>query len=222
MFNSTTLHEREKQFDRFVRDGAHPCAMARAVMSNGSARFGIYGRLGTRAAASAVCRDLVESLAKPPAAGLPWSFVAFFEDCAFGDERSFENALWAQLQAMHDIDSMRFDWDASVNADPEDPGFSFSIGGRAWYVIGLHPASSRKARRFDGVALVFNPHVQFEQLRAAGKYETVKNRIRQRDVALQGTVNPMLADHGQSSEARQYSGRALEAGWKCPFSPRTH
>ncbi|MEP6902345.1 MAG: YqcI/YcgG family protein, partial [Actinomycetota bacterium] len=29
--------------------------------------------------------------------------------------------------------------------------------------------------------------------------------------------NPNLSDFGTQSEARQYSGRAVEHEWKCPF-----
>ena len=39
-------------------------------------------------------------------------------------------------------------------------------------------------------------------------------------MSLQGTINPNLADFGDASEARQYSGRAVEANWTCPFRPR--
>ena len=35
-----------------------------------------------------------------------------------------------------------------------------------------------------------------------------------RDEALAGSRNPMLARHGRSSEARQYSGRAVDANWR--------
>jgi FPC/CPF motif-containing protein YcgG len=42
--------------------------------------------------------------------------------------------------------------------------------------------------------------------------------VRERDVALQGSTNPNLADFGQASEARQYSGRATEVAWQCPFA----
>jgi hypothetical protein len=34
---------------------------------------------------------------------------------------------------------------------------------------------------------------------------------------LQGSINPNLSDFGVHSEARQYSGRAVEDAWKCPF-----
>jgi FPC/CPF motif-containing protein YcgG len=38
-----------------------------------------------------------------------------------------------------------------------------------------------------------------------------------RDLRLQGSLNPNLSDFGKKSDARQYSGRAVEANWKCPF-----
>ena len=46
--------------------------------------------------------------------------------------------------------------------------------------------------------------------------------ILERDRELAGDINPMLARHGESSEARQYSGRAVDDGWTCPFrDPRS-
>ena len=48
----------------------------------------------------------------------------------------------------------------------------------------------------------------------------MKERIRQRDVALQGFPNPELQDHGHDAQARQYSGRHhKEAVWIPPFDP---
>jgi FPC/CPF motif-containing protein YcgG len=68
--------------------------------------------------------------------------------------------------------------------------------------------------------MVFNLHDQFEQLRATGRYDRLRETISARDIALAGSANPMLAPHGAASAARQYSGRAVEAGWTCPFSGR--
>jgi hypothetical protein len=45
----------------------------------------------------------------------------------------------------------------------------------------------------------------------------MQQTIRRRDIALQGSTNPMLSDFGEQSEARQYSGRAVDAGWSPPF-----
>ena len=36
----------------------------------------------------------------------------------------------------------------------------------------------------------------------------MRESILERDVSLAGTLNPMLARHGEASQARQYSGRA--------------
>jgi hypothetical protein len=85
----------------------------------------------------------------------------------------------------------------------------------------LHPGASRPARRFVRPALVFNLHDQFEQLRAQGRYEKLRASIVERDIALAGAPNPMLARHGSISEARQYSGRMVEQDWTCPFSGRS-
>ena len=147
------------------------------------------------------------------------TFVAIFERPRNTDEIAFENLFWKQLRALHAYDAAHFDWDASVRSDPADPHFSFSFGGQALYVIGLHANSSREARRFPWPALVFNPHEQFERLRADGKWKRMQETIRSRDLELQGSINPMLSDFGEQSEARQYSGRAVEDNWQAPFQP---
>ena len=67
--------------------------------------------------------------------------------------------------------------------------------------------------------IVFNLHEQFVELRATGKFDGVRDKVQARDEQLQGTVNPMSADFGARSEAAQYSGRAVEREWVCPFSP---
>ena len=64
---------------------------------------------------------------------------------------------------------------------------------------------------------MFNPRAQFDRLKAEGRFDRMRDLVRERDVALQGSVNPNLADFGQASEARQYSGRATEPTWECPF-----
>lgn len=85
-------------------------------------------------------------------------------------------------------------------------------------MVGLHPGASRRARRHKIPALIFNLHDQFEQLRAQGRYEPLRRSILDRDVALAGSINPMLARHGSMSEARQYSGRVVGDVWTCPFA----
>ena len=149
------------------------------------------------------------------------TLVVIFEHSPVVSEREFEAALWARVQSLADKDDWKgFPVDDTVSADPDSPHFSLSFGGKAFFVVGLHPAASRPARRFDHPALVFNLHDQFEQLRAEGRYEKLRASILDRDVALAGSENPMLARHGEISEARQYSGRPVEGDWECPYSRR--
>jgi FPC/CPF motif-containing protein YcgG len=66
--------------------------------------------------------------------------------------------------------------------------------------------------------LVFNLHEQFERMRSDGRYQRMRDTIRRRDTELQGFLNPMVSDHGDTSEARQYAGRAVPADWSPPFT----
>jgi FPC/CPF motif-containing protein YcgG len=147
------------------------------------------------------------------------SLVVHFPDSPRMDELAFEGHLFNRLQGIHEADRERFAWDPSVSADPSSPQFSMSVGGKSFYVIGLHPGASRAARRLPHPALVFNLHAQFEYLRERGRYDRLRTAIIERDLTANGSINPMLAVHGESSEARQYSGRVIEGPWECPFHP---
>ncbi len=118
---------------------------------------------------------------------------------------------------MHELDRQNFKWDLSVSSNPEDLDFSYSFAGTGFFIVGLHPQSSRRARRFSRAAMIFNPHAQFDRLRELDQYERMQQTIRTRELKLQGSLNPNLSDFGKQSEARQYSGRAVEQNWKCPF-----
>lgn len=154
-------------------------------------------------------------------AGLFRSFAVIFDRPTDLSEQAFEAALWARVQSLSDKDVWRGqDYDARVDSDPNNPHFSLSFGGEAFFIVGLHPNASRPARRLDRPTMVFNLHDQFEQLRDAGRYEGMREKIMVRDEALAGDRNPMLARHGEKSEARQYSGRQVDADWTCPFDYR--
>ena len=48
----------------------------------------------------------------------------------------------------------------------------------------------------------------------------MREKILVRDEGLAGSRNPMLARHGEASEARQYSGRMVDSDWQAPFEYR--
>lgn len=208
----------EAAFRDRVSHAEFPCLGAKAALNANSYTLQVFDELGAPSATvdlAAALYDFKRWTASTPSEYA--TFVAIFERPRDVDEVHFEELLWKQLRALHAHDSAHFDWDPNVRSDPADPHFSFSFGGQALYVIGMHANSSRDARRFPWPALVFNPHEQFERLRGDGKWKRMQETIRSRDLALQGSINPMLSDFGVQSEARQYSGRAVEDDWKAPF-----
>jgi FPC/CPF motif-containing protein YcgG len=208
----------ETEFASFVADSGFPCLGAKAAFNAGSYVVSVYDSLASDGSSSSLALNL-EGFAQSPMRQTSEyaTFVAIFHEPRSSTEQEFESLLWSQLQQLHQLDATRHLWDPSVASDPNDPHFSFSFAGQALYVIGMHPNSSRFARRFTWPALVFNPHEQFERLREDGKWRRMQESIRARDLVLQGSINPMLSDFGQTPESRQYSGRAVDEHWRAPF-----
>jgi len=202
----------------FVLDDDYPCLGARAALRRGTYRFGAYERLDDPAVTEGLMRDLYAFVQERRGIADDFTtFAAVFREPVPGGERGFERALWSQLDRLHQLDRRFHEWDVAVSADPDDPRFSFSIAGNAFFIVGLHPDASRDARRFAWPALIFNAHIQFEELKETGRFTGLQSRIRVRERELQGSINANLADYGHHSEARQYSGRAVEDEWVCPF-----
>lgn len=206
----------ETEFREFVQRPEFPCLGAKSVVRLNNYTLRTYGALGAEADAGRLVCDLAR-FSVASADDTLRAFVAVFPDAPPEDEIAFDRRLWKQLQLVHEADPEGARWADGVSPDPDDPHFSFSVGGRAFFVVGLHPLSSRLARRFRWPALVFNPHEQFSRLREEGRFEGFRSAIRARDIALQGNENPNLSDFGERSEARQYSGRPAGEDWKCPF-----
>ena len=205
-------------FRALVSNSRFSCVGAKAALGSGSYRVGLYERLGSAEAAAGLARDLFWFVEEQGDLGGEFStFVASFVEPNAADEDAFERLLWGQLGRLHEEDRRYHGWDPSVSADPDDPRFAFSFAGMAFFVVGLHPASSRFARRFAWPTLVFNAHHQFDRLREAGGYGRMQEVIRSREISLQGDLNPNLGEFGVLSEARQYSGRPAEENWRCPF-----
>lgn len=210
---------------RFIADATFPCVGAKAALAHDAIDIHGFGPLGDRRNDARLLDRLDAFAGRLDAAdadaGTLYSFAAIFDGPRDTDEQRFEALLWSQLQRLHELDVRRGRrWAGDVSRDPDDPRFSLSLAGHPYFVIGLHPGASRTARRFACPALVFNPHRQFERLRADGRYRKMQAAIRGRDVDLQGSINPNLADFGDASEARQYSGRAVGPEWKCPLRVR--
>jgi FPC/CPF motif-containing protein YcgG len=211
----------QRALTEFISNPAFPCLGAKGALRQGGCLLQLYGALGSGTEVTRLAHDLAafcDSVDGNP--GLT-AFAAAFPDAPPTTEIDFETAMWRELQALHEHDRFADEWAPDSSDDPSSDDFAFSFARRSFFIIGLHPASSRIARRFQMPVLVFNPRSQFDQLRADGRFEPLKTAIRRRDMELQGNTNPSLADFGERSEARQYSGRQTEAEWSCPFHRKT-
>lgn len=162
--NSSSSSAIEEKFREFIIDKKHPCIMANTVFAMDNYDLQVYEKFGSKITARNLIKDLEDYIGDYDFSDNEFkTFIAVFPDAEVSSEIEFENLLWRQLQFLHDIDTI--EWDHRVSDNPESNEFSFSIAGRAFYVIGMHPQSSRMARRAPYPTLVFNLHWQFEKLR---------------------------------------------------------
>lgn len=216
-------HQAQEQLETLLHEHVDardfPCVGAKAALAKGTLSVLACNRIDSAWDDLRIHDGLVrfaEAYCDDPA--LFRSFAVVFDGPGGLSEPAFEEALWQRIQSLSDKDVWRGQaYDARVSPDPDSPHFSLSFGGEAFFVVGLHPNASRPARRFARPTLVFNLHDQFERLRADGRYESMREKIMVRDEAVAGSRNPMLARHGDMSEARQYSGRVVDESWRCPF-----
>ncbi|MFC6861822.1 guanitoxin biosynthesis heme-dependent pre-guanitoxin N-hydroxylase GntA [Zunongwangia atlantica] len=214
--NPLNIDQIYQSFQEFIVSKDHPCIMAKTVFSMDNIRLKVYKNLGNLEQSKQLYKDLKTYIENYDFNSNQFeTFIAVFPTSLKYNELQFEEQLWVQLNQLNTIDE--YDWNPSVTSNPTDKNFSFSIAGKAFYIVGLHPNSSRKARQSPYVALAFNLHWQFEKLRTMGTFERVRNTIRKRDKKKSGSINPMLEDFGAHSEARQYSGRKVSEKWECPF-----
>lgn len=209
------------QFRDLVSDRKFPCVGAKSALARGQLNIVVARDIRSNWDDRRIYEGISDVVKRYGAdKNLFQSFAVIFKEPADLNEREFEHHLWKRAESLTNKDV----WlgrspDRRVSDNPDDPHFSLSFEGEAFFIVGMHPNASRPARRFACPVLVFNLHDQFEQLREQGKYEKMREVIINRDVAIAGEPNPMLARHGDASEARQYSGRLVEPNWECPFHP---
>lgn len=208
----------DEEFNNFINQESFPCIGAKAALKKNQLHYLIAKDLRLNHDDQAILQHTYDFINrwKSNTQTLQTSIV-LFQHPRFLMEVAFEDYLWKRLQSLHELDSQHYKWDSSVHSEVAHKKFSFSLGGHAFFVVGLHSQSSRKARAFAYPSLVFNLHEQFELLKKNGVYGLMRDKIRENDVLFSGSINPMLCDFGESSEALQYSGREVNQSFVCPF-----
>ena len=210
----------ETQIKELILQKNYPCVAAIAALARKDYKLHSYQSFGSGTSSEILAKDLIgfrDEYVKTKSSYL--SFFAIFENSLEleMDENEFEARMWKELSYLTSIDGLSHQWDPNFSEDPQDKNFCFSLDETAFFVVGLHPKSSRKSRQFPVPALVFNVYDQFRELQKRGLYEPMVQTNRKRDTAFQGDANPMAVLHGDHWESIQFSGKSNSENWKCPF-----
>lgn len=207
-----------KALNLFLAQKDYPCVGARTALNSKSYAFGLFDKMECWRTPLELASGLSTYLKEMATRQSDFlTYIAIFKFDNFESEISFEKSLWDLLGRLHHIDMEHSGWSAEVGCDPTKSDFAYSFGGKGFYLVGMHPLSSRKARRFSHAAIAFNLHSQFKNLRNKKRYQRFKRVVRENEMSFDGSINPMLSDFGEGLEAPQYSGREVGTDWKCPF-----
>jgi FPC/CPF motif-containing protein YcgG len=207
------------EYYAFLNARDFPCVAAKAALSRRHIKSFVAYHMACPAHDSDILNFIYGFVDQYRAASDAYhSAAVIFRRPADTNDEAFDALLWERLKGLSVLDRINYPHDARVDPDPGSPNYSFSLKSEAFFIVGLHPGSERRSRRFKYPTLIFNPHAEFERLRKLDRFNKLKEVVRKRDVIYSGSVNPMLDDFGNSSEVRQYSGKRHNDTWKCPLA----
>lgn len=208
-----------REYLAFIDEKEFPCVVAKAALARNHIKSFVAKHMACPASDAQILNFLYDFVDQYRQSTESYhSAAVIFEGPVNTNDETFDELLWERLTALSFLDKRNYAHDSRVDANPESPNYSYSLKSEAFFVVGLHPGSERRSRRFKYPALIFNPHAEFEKLRKLNRYEKLKGVVRKRDMIFSGSVNPMLADFGNSTEAIQYSGKRHGSEWKCPLA----
>jgi FPC/CPF motif-containing protein YcgG len=212
----------KEQFQQHIMSANFPCLSAKIAFRRNTFSFGFYDILGSKHTTKLLWNHLIDFINRQSSL---WAnnhmfttYVACFRTPKDISEVVFESLLWKQLQLLHNEDVQNgMKWDENYSDNPTDLTFEFSIGGRAFFIVGLHPNSSRRARQFITPAIAFNSVDQFTNLRRLYMFNDVRQVTRNADLSHNKSINPNLILNEHNSDAFEYSGKLIESSWTPDF-----
>jgi FPC/CPF motif-containing protein YcgG len=209
----------ESDVSALISQKQYPCIAAVQALHRKELMFDTYEGFGTGQSSRRLAEKLIAFKKDQLEKQIPYlTYMAIFPNDISSNEDDFEKGLWTELSAMWSHPDIAGNWDPNFSDDPADRNFCFSLDGTAFFVVGLHPESSRLSRRLPYNALIFNLYSQFTALMDKGQYHAMVKMNRQRDLRFQGSVNPMAEAHNEDWEAIQFSGKNNSNEWRCPFT----
>lgn len=217
------MNDHELAISELLTKKNYPCVAAVKSYATKDFEVHTYEDFGKKYQRPELRLDLLQYLKKfNQSKSTYFTFWAIFKNQITDlNENDFEKLLWNELSSLTSLEAKPFDADPGFSSDPDEKKFCFSLAGKALFVVGLHPHSSRKSRQFPWPTLIFNPFEQFDQLAAKGLYHPMIEQNRKRDTLFQGSANPMALKYNDDWESIQFSGKNNASDWKCPFHFRS-
>ena len=212
----------KEQFQQYINSVNFPCLSAKISVLRKSFSFALYDMLAGEDTTQLLWHRLIDFINCQSSL---WAsdhmfttYVACFRAPTDMSETVFERLLWKQLQQLHQIDVQNgMKWNDNYSDDPIHPDFGFSVGGRAFFIVGLHPNSSRRAQQFVTPTITFNSLDQFQNFRRLALFNTIQHVIRNNDLIYNQSINPNLTSEDNKSAAFEYSGKLIQSNWIPPF-----
>lgn len=168
----------DKMVWEFILDD-HSCVMAQSAVADGNITVRSY-KITNQDSPEVIIRDLAEYIKVVEDNSMKFqAFIAVFSEEEFSSEIQFENSLWKFLNSLNQLDEHL--WGFNTSPDSKSLKFSFSLLTESFYIVAMHPNSSKYARSSPVPMIVFYLHSQFELSRDVGRYTRVRNLIRKRD-----------------------------------------
>ncbi|CAF1279394.1 unnamed protein product [Adineta ricciae] len=212
----------KEEFKQHVFSTNFPCLNAKIALKRNAFDFDVYDTFCSEETTKLLWQNLMKFINKQ---SFLWennhiftTYVACFRTPENLSEDIFEILLWKQLQQLHEEDVRNgMKWSKNYSNDPSNTDFAFSIGERGFFLVGLHPQSSRNGRRFSKIAIAFNSQDQFTNLRRLNLLTEIKQVVRQNDLLYNGSINPNVIENENGPGPFEYSGKLIQPEWKPNF-----
>lgn len=215
--NPTLIRQVQDSIVDLVSQKNYPCIAAIKSFHQDEYQVGTYEGFGSGTSWRSLRQDLHSFLNEIKRTNSPYfTFWATYPTEAVLSEDLFEQKMWNELSCLTSEEMKSSDW-GTAPSHPEEQSFGLHLFGENFFVVGLHPNSSRKSRQFPFPTLIFNIFRQFDVLKKENIYDPMVKANRIRDVKFQGSANPMALLHGEKWESIQFSGKNNSSEWKCPF-----
>lgn len=171
------------EMKKLITQKNYPCVAAIKSFFSQEYDVGVYKNFGKGDSGKNLRQDLGKFVETLKTSQSPYyTFWAIFPDEHYEkSEQAFEKDMWEELSHTTREELKALDWQVA-NADPNDKNFGFHLFGENFFVVGLHPQSSRKSRVFPWPTLIFNVFSQFQTLQKQGIYAPMVETNRQRDI----------------------------------------